>query len=381
MSGAPASRAPSAKSLKIDAIRFMAALWVMLYHFGPPPFKAFFPAPLAGVGGALWSGSVLLFAGPAAVIVFFVISGYCIHNAYHRDATLRPINYFASRYVRIGLPLAVVAVLCQPLGNAANLLESVLWSLYCEIVYYTIYPLLRSRFRYVGEMIVGVALAAAVMVWYRHTHTQLVCAHCVYENYGVAGTAFLYLPGWLLGCLVAEMHRTALDGRSSYRASALTAAIARVLAAVAGWLANHLAAARIAIVAAGSFTFLLASNSHIKPAFLPFIGPDITLPVFQFAVAGWIAAETATHGRSAFWRYAGALGAWSYSLYLCHKLALAILGETGYPPGQTLAWLATVTVAVATSYAFYCAVERPSHRLAHRLRKFVAKVPTRPAVD
>jgi peptidoglycan/LPS O-acetylase OafA/YrhL len=380
MSGTPTVRAPSAKSLKIDAIRFMAALWVMLYHFGPPPFKAFFPAVLAPVANALWSGSVLLFAGPAAVIVFFVISGYCIHNAYHHDATLRPINYFASRYVRIGLPLAAVAILCQPLGNAANLLQSVLWSLYCEIAYYTIYPLLRSRLRYVGEMIVGVALTGAAMVWYRHTHMQLVCAHCVYENYGVPGTAFLYLPGWLLGCLIAETHRAARDGRSGDQASALTRWIARCLTTASRSLVRHLAAARIAIVAAGSLTFLLASTSHIKPAFLPFIGPDITLPVFQFVVAGWLAAETAAPGRSPFWRYAGALGAWSYSLYLCHKLALAILGATGHPPGQTLGWLATVAVAIATSYAFYCAVERPSHRLAHRLRKFVAKVPTRPAV-
>lgn len=355
----------------------MAALWVMLYHFGPPPFKAFFPASLAPVGNALWSGAVLLFAGPAAVIVFFVISGYCIHNAYHRDATLQPVNYFASRYVRIGLPLAVVALLSQPLGNGADLLQSVLWSLYCEIVYYTIYPALRGRFRYLGEMIVGVALAGAAMVWYRHTHTQLVCAHCVYENYGVTGTALLYLPGWLLGCLVADVQRAAIDGRPYDRASALTTWIARCLAAVPRLLAGRLAAARVAIVAAGSLTFLLASTSHIKPAFLPFIGPDITLPAFQFAVAGWIAAETAVPHRSPFWRYAGALGAWSYSLYLCHKLALAILGATGYPHVD---WLVTVAVAVVTSYAFYCAVERPSHRLAGRLRRFAAKVPTQPTV-
>lgn len=380
MSGTPAIHASPSKSLKIDAIRFMAALWVMLYHFGPPPFKSFFPAPFAFVGNTLWSGSVLLFAGPAAVIVFFVISGYCIHNAYYRDATLQPVNYFASRYVRIGLPLAVVALLSELLGNGADLLQSVLWSLYCEIVYYTIYPLLRGRFRYVGEMIVGVALAGAVMVWYRHAHTQLACAHCVYENYGVAGTALLYLPGWLLGCLVAEMHRTDIDSQPGGRASALTTWIMRCLAKASRLLAGHLAAARVVIVSAGSLTFLLASTSHIKPAFLPFIGPDITLPAFQFVVAGWLAAETAASGRSPFWRYAGALGAWSYSLYLCHKLALAILGATGYPREATLAWLATVAVAVVTSYALYCTVERPSHRLARRLRKFAAKVPTQPTV-
>ncbi|WP_199544094.1 acyltransferase family protein [Paraburkholderia kururiensis] len=392
-----ARAAASGKSLKIDAIRFLAATWVMLYHFGPPPFKEIFKAVLppafapafAPVGGALWSGSVVLFAGPAAVIVFFVISGYCIHHAWHRDAVLKPVNYFASRYVRIGLPLAVAVLVCQPLPGAGNLLQSVLWSLYCEIVYYTLYPLLRSYFRYAGEMIVGIALAGAAMVWYVHTHTHIVCEHCVYETYGVAGTSFLYLPGWLLGCLVAEIQQMGAAGErggaslgSSMRSpmSAFTARFAATLRAVAQALSTQLVATRIAVVAAASLTFVLASTSRIKPAFLPFIGPDITLPIFQLVATAWIAAELARPSRSRFWNRVGALGAWSYSLYLCHKLAQAILGVTGSPPGAVAAWFATVVIALAVSYAFYHAVERPSHRLAHRLRKFAQRVPTRPAV-
>jgi len=50
------------------------------------------------------------------------------------------------------------------LPTGQNYLESVLWSLYCEMVYYAAYPLLRARFRYIGEMIVGYAVAAGVMV-------------------------------------------------------------------------------------------------------------------------------------------------------------------------------------------------------------------------
>lgn len=383
--------AASGKSLKIDAIRFLAATWVMLYHFGPPPFKEIFkamlPPALGPVGGALWSGSVVLFAGPAAVIVFFVISGYCIHHAWHRDAVLKPVNYFASRYVRIGLPLAVAVLVCQPLPGAGNLLQSVLWSLYCEIVYYTLYPLLRSYFRYAGEMIVGIALAGAAMVWYVHTHTHIVCEHCVYETYGVAGTSFLYLPGWLLGCLVAEIQQTGLTragerGAASARSSMspFTARFAGTLRVVAQALSTQLVVTRIAVVAAASLTFVLASTSRIKPAFLPFIGPDITLPVFQLVATAWLAAELAQPSRSRFWHRVGALGAWSYSLYLCHKLAQAILGVTGSPPGVVAAWFATVVIALAVSYAFYLAVDRPSHRLAHRLRKFAQRAPTRPAV-
>jgi len=56
-------------------------------------------------------------------------------------------------------------------------------------------------------MILGIAMIGAAMVWFVHTRGQLVCAHCVYENYGVAGTSVLYLPGSLLGCLIAETQR------------------------------------------------------------------------------------------------------------------------------------------------------------------------------
>ncbi|MGH8778479.1 acyltransferase family protein [Paraburkholderia sp.] len=397
--------APSAKSLKIDAIRFMAATWVVLYHFGPPPFKAILTGHLAPLGGALWSSLVVLFAGPAAVIVFFVISGYCIHNAYHRDAALRPINYFASRYVRIGVPLAIVALVSQPVGDAPTLLQSVLWSLYCEIVYYTLYPLVRMRFHRIGEMIAGATLLGAAMVWFTHLHGQMVCDHCVYQNYGVAGTALLYLPGWLLGCLIADAQRAdarraaapsavaAVPGTDALRSlaagdgarppSALTAWLVRRLRDASRLLSNHLVIARWAVIAGGSLTFVLASTSHIKPAFLPSVGPDVTLTLFQFLVAVWLAAETSTAATSTpgmrawLWARIGALGAWSYSLYLCHKFASAVLDVLGFVPGRPLVWVTTMVFAFALSYVFYLAVERPSHRLAGRLRKFVSKVPAR----
>ncbi|WP_133648685.1 acyltransferase family protein [Paraburkholderia flava] len=447
----PPGAGPSAKSLKIDAIRFMAAAWVVLYHFGPPPFKTMLTGHLAPLGGALWSSLVVLFAGPAAVIVFFVISGYCIHNAYHRDAALRPINYFASRYVRIGVPLAIVALVSQPVGDAPTLLQSVLWSLYCEIVYYTLYPLVRLRFHRIGEMIAGATLLGAAMVWFTHQHGQMVCDHCVYQNYGVAGTALLYLPGWLLGCLIADAQRksavrsdvstasvaetlrnargvvsgavafgvtvpavampvvarsdivtpgsatqgVATPGAATPRSlaaaegarapSAFTAWLVRRLRDAARVLSTHLVLARCVVIVAGSLTFVLASTSHIKPAFLPSIGPDVTLTLFQFLVAAWLAAETSTAAtttpgmRAWLWTRIGALGAWSYSLYLCHKFASAMLDVLGLVPGRPVAWLTTMVFAFALSYAFYLAVERPSHRLAGRLRKFAPKVPARPA--
>ncbi|OAJ52545.1 acyltransferase [Paraburkholderia ginsengiterrae] len=367
------------KSLKLDAIRFLAAFWVLMYHFRPPAFKELLPHRLAFLGSALWSGSTALFAGPAAVIVFFVISGYCIHSAYQRDVTLKPISYYASRFVRIGLPLVILLCLVQPLPTGQNYLESVLWSLYCEMVYYAVYPLLRAHFRYIGEMIVGCAIVAGVMVAVVRLIGHPACHSCVYETYGVPGTALLYAAGWISGCLIAETQRnsTRFNVRSAY--SPLTMLIRRGLDMSTRFLSHHLVALRVTVVMAGAAIMILLSGSSLKPAFVPLVTPDITLPLFQFLAAIWIATETVTPSASSIWSKLAALGAWSYSLYLCHKMALALLEMTQFDATSRFAWFVQVALAFVISYAFYRLVERPSHGVSQRLRKYTSDAPPAPA--
>lgn len=374
----PAS-ANSGKSLKIDAIRFLAAFWVLMYHFKPPLFKELLPHRLSFLGGALWSASTALFAGPAAVIVFFVISGYCIHAAYHKDVALKPVNYYASRFIRIGLPLVVLLCVVQPLPAGQNYLESVLWSLYCEMVYYAVYPLLRPRFHYIGEMIVGCALMAAAMVACVRLFGHPVCHGCVYETYRIPGTALLYAAGWISGCLIAETQRNAAQFQIRGAYSPLTMAMRRGLDASTRLLANHLVVLRTVVVAAGAAVMILLSESSLKPAMLPLITPDITLPVFQIFAAIWIATETATPSHSRLWTVLAACGAWSYSLYLCHKTALALLEMTTFDESSRYAWFVEVALAFAISYAFYRIIEKPSHVISQRLRKYTPDVPGAPA--
>jgi peptidoglycan/LPS O-acetylase OafA/YrhL len=367
------------KSLKIDAIRFLAALWVLMYHFRPPAFKELLPHQLGFLGGALWSASTALFAGPAAVIVFFVISGYCIHNAYQKDVTLKPINYYASRFIRIGLPLVILLCLVQPLPSGQNYLESVLWSLYCEMVYYAVYPFLRPRFRYLGEMIVGSTLAAAVMVAVVRLAGHPVCHSCVYETYRIPGTALLYATGWISGCLIAETQRNAAQFHIRGAYSPLTMMIKHGLDRNTRYLANHLIVLRVAVVATGAAVMILLSESTLKPALVPVITPDVTLPFFQFLAAVWIATETATPSKAGIWSKLAALGAWSYSLYLCHKMALALLEMTRFDDTSRFAWFVQVALALAISYAFYRLIEKPSHLISQRLRKYMANAPAAPA--
>lgn len=367
------------KSLKIDAIRFLAAFWVLMYHFKPPLFKELLPHRLAFLGSALWSGSTMLFAGPAAVIVFFVISGYCIHNAYQKDVTLKPINYYASRFIRIGLPLVILLCVVQPLPSGQNYLESVLWSLYCEMIYYAVYPILRLRFRYLGEMVIGSAIAAGVMVAIVRLIGHPVCHGCVIETYGVPGTALLYAAGWIFGCLIAETQRNAARFQVRGAYSPLTMSIKRGLDRSSRVLAHHLIAMRVTVVAAGALIMVLLSESNLKPAIVPLITADITLPLFQFLAAIWIAAETATPSESGVWSRLATFGAWSYSLYLCHKTALALLEAIGFDGASRFAWFVQVALAFAISYAFYRMIERPSHLFSQRLRKYAPDAPAAPA--
>jgi len=62
----------------LDAMRFVLALWVTIGHYEVFPIFAWVD-PTTRVGRFLthaWSSTVF---GTPAVIVFFVISGFCIH--------------------------------------------------------------------------------------------------------------------------------------------------------------------------------------------------------------------------------------------------------------------------------------------------------------
>jgi peptidoglycan/LPS O-acetylase OafA/YrhL len=375
-SASAAASAGKSKSLKVDAIRFMAAFWVLMYHFKPPAFKALLPHKLGFLGGALWSGSTALFAGPAAVIVFFVISGYCIHNAYHRDAALKPINYYASRFIRIGLPLVLLLLLVDPLPTGQNYLGSVLWSLYCEMVYYAVYPLLRPRFRYIGDMVLISALAGGVMVAAVRLFGHPVCANCAYETYHVPGTALLYAAGWILGAFIAETQRNTSLFQVHGAYSRTTLLMKRVLDVCVARMSGHLVLLRCVVMLSGALIMILLSESSLKPKFFPLIPSDVTLPVFQFLAAIWIATETATPSDAKLWTRLATLGAWSYSLYLCHKIALSLLETTSFDENGRFAWFVEVALALAISYAFYRLIEKPSHLISQRLRRYTPNSPS-----
>src|SRR5262249_38787338 len=88
----------------LDSIRFILACWVAIGHIGLfPLFEGVDTASKLGwLLKGLYNASV---NGPAAVIVFFVISGFCIHFPFRNGDFPRLARYYPRRYFRILTPL------------------------------------------------------------------------------------------------------------------------------------------------------------------------------------------------------------------------------------------------------------------------------------
>src|SRR5947207_15870928 len=105
----------------LDSIRLICALWVVFSHFGAFPL-------IDGIDKSNFVGRIVagfynnLFSGPAAVIVFFVISGFCINYPYRRGERIPLVSYYSRRYLRILVPMAAAILLGMPLGLNLGLL-------------------------------------------------------------------------------------------------------------------------------------------------------------------------------------------------------------------------------------------------------------------
>ena len=140
----------------IDALRFILAFWVVMGH-SVGMFPIFAGADesnrVAHLLSHFWSTVVW---GTPAVIVFFVISGFCIHLPFQNVNKLPVLRFYGRRYIRILIPVAASLVIYrflvgpfQIFGLHSILWDSVLWSVLCEEIYYFLYPVvLETRKRY-----------------------------------------------------------------------------------------------------------------------------------------------------------------------------------------------------------------------------------------
>ncbi len=326
MQNEPAANGPAPGNYVpvIDSIRFLAALWVFFSHFTGEirSYSDGIASRLLGAG----------FDGVSAVVLFFIISGFCIHLPNADRAGFHVWRYFLRRYVRIGLPLAACLIVMHLLGGKAYFGgESVLWSVYAELVYYTLYPfifVLQRKWGF-GPLLLGssvlslgvtLAQADALRIW----------------EFG--WLAWVWgLPIWIAGAAMAQKFRQGHLPRLPGKPAVWRAGI---------WLIS---------VAA----LMLVFHSPIK------IGYPVSMYLFAAVSFFWISRELAA-GRSRLGDLSY-LGQFTYSLYLMHNIVIGysidLTGPTKHA-GQLLGILAGVVLVTA---AFYYLVERPAHRLARWL--------------
>jgi len=323
----------------LDTIRAVCAFWVVMGHFGGPPV-------LAGIDRSTWVGWLIggifnnFWSGPSAVIVFFVISGFCIHYPYAKTLLIPSIGeYGLRRYFRIGIPLVVVTALSPLIGIKLSMFhDDILWSLVAELVYYTLYPaLLMVRQKGVSwRIMLGVSFVMALVL----VATNPIAGN--YPSWGLYLNWVLGLPCWIAGCFLAE--------NVAQSKPAVQETIWRWRFAV--WLTSVVCS-------------VLRFHSPI--------GYPWTLNFFALLVAIWLAKEIDYHSTRNRLGWLENAGKWSYSVYLAHVPANKIFQILAIPNlGYLINWSAKMIFILGVSYMFYLLVERPSHMVARKLGKSIA---------
>jgi peptidoglycan/LPS O-acetylase OafA/YrhL len=305
----------------LDKARALAALSVMLGHLIAP----YLPGALRYV-----------FTGAPAVIAFFVVSGFCIHYPY-RDKPLPVFAFVTARFLRIGIPMMVAFYFAfRARLWEFNIYEGyILWSLVCELWYYALYPALLWATRFAS--------------WRTQWAISMVVAHAIAFALGsdASGNPYIFgpllnwlvwLPAWLLGCMLAEDFRTKT--------------VVPVIPA------------RLAIAAAASGLTWLSLHTPL--------GLHLTLNAFAILVYFWLRNEiNAARGRN----FLDRVGVMSYSIYLFHVIPPAWLIRRWELDLHGINGL-TFAASVAGCVAAYLLVERPAHRLSRRLFKRLTERPT-----
>jgi peptidoglycan/LPS O-acetylase OafA/YrhL len=328
----------------IDSLRAIAALTVMFDHLGYLPSNLF-----EDHHGHIFALIRLIlnctFNGPAAVIIFFVVSGFFIHLPQTRkNRELNIGRFYTRRFVRIGIPAFATVIAFKSLGlsRLADLNNTVLWSVICEAIYYFLYPvllLLGQKFGWAKVVVVAYVMSFVLCV----THLGELKAHG--NGYIALGwwTWLVGLPCWVLGCWLAE-------NRQKFR----------LATSLQMWMI------RLTILALSVVLRIVKFHVHSAGASNCF-----TLNFFALPVTVWIGVELASSAKLGTSRLLEWIGKWSYSIYLMHPISTSLLALVGIVELKNSEpyLLLRLTGSLVLAYSFFLLVEKPGHRLAIRLSR------------
>ena len=333
----------------LDTLRFIAAIWVACSHGARLPLDRMLEGGgrWANIGVALDNG---IFNGVAAVMAFFVISGLVIHHAHVGAARVDIASHYARRLLRLAPPVIVAFLVYSRMGQQFRLgFEDVLWSIYCEIAFYALYPLLFPTFQRLGAE--RVFLLSTLPAAFVLSLSPMISYH---SDLPILSLLIIGAPCLLLGCVLAEkMHAGAMPHDPG--------------TSIWAW--------RGAAIFLSALLKLPVAHGSLH------IGYPASHWIFAIFAFFWIGREIAYYTTRAAPAALEAGGRMSYSLYLVHNgvITLFMLSETtsaplrgmfgGGPMAWLVAWIAMIAMIAVATWTFFLVVEQPCHRLARFLSR------------
>ncbi len=326
----------------LDSIRFVLALIVFLSHLENPyhDYLVHSPHLLFRVAGMLWG---VLFSGVGSVMAFFIISGFVIHYP-NRDSYPATLPFLIRRWFRIALPLIVISLIA---GKFDQFSAIPIWSLYCELIYYTIYPLLiRIKLSWTTKFTISFLLSLVIIVLFSSgdrlslIHQKDLGYNGAYWQLGAFFTWIVGLPCWLLGVVMSQQideDKTAVSTRKIYlfRAGVL-----------------------------GTGILLDVFKFHF------FLSYFFSMNFFAILIFFWLKSEILYHRNRPPVRFFEFLGKFSYSLYLCHNVFVFFIRKT--MPVNLYTYFPIIIITILFSYLFYVLVEKPSNLLSRKVAGWVS---------
>jgi len=331
----------------LDSIRFVCAFLVVVFHYGLVPREALGMGTFDFlIGAALRS----LFNGPAAVIIFFLISGFCIHFPFRHDAAVNLSSYYGRRLIRICGPALTAFALWRWIGVRREIDDpGIFWSIICEAEYYLLYPLLLRLKLRTGwwPLIAGTGLLA-----YTFAFLHIPAIESAAGGYPAFGwwNWLIGLPCWLCGCWLADVSERFPQPSTSQI-----------------WLS------RICVFLTS--VLLLILKSHARSVYL---SNPFTLNLFAVLGCFWLGLEIAYRRELSAPALLEWAGKWSYSLYLMHPAVHRLLTlQFWLHPVLSSNWrnVLLLLCSFPIAYTFYLVVESPFHRLAIAVSRRLNRAP------
>ena len=374
----PVKDRSSGRLSALDGLRGLAALAVMLYHlaimFPSVAGASGFTGTHPPVGSPIWwissTPAHVLMAGPAAVLVFFVLSGLVVTLPVIRNQSFNWLAYFPQRAARLALPAIAsvfLAAILVVIGNAFSaapswsmatnwslrefdlgaliqssdvllgspILNNALWTLRYELLFSFMLPIF-----------VVVALAAK-RYWVANL---VVCSIVIVIGQINQASGLAFMPIFMIGCVIA-VHLTSMQAWVALPSNANWVR----------WGAPVLLAVSLVLISLHATVWgLFPTKGRIQEwsFYFEFLGAAGLVLV----VALWKPLATLLSTRVLKW-----LGRISFSLYLIHMPLLVLVDRLIGPNNNLLKVVITAVLAFALAEVFCRFVEQPLHRLSRHI--------------